>query len=88
MNDRICVKRLEVPQDSKIHRPEIADSGPWRGEILSVGPGKRGKKGKRIPLDCKVGDIIRFSGLNDYDEDGILMLQEKDILLIEEGVNA
>ena len=31
------------------------------GIVLAVGPGKRNSDGKRIPLDVKPGDKIRFN---------------------------
>lgn len=32
------------------------------GKVLAVGPGRRAKKGARIPCDVKIGDKVMFSG--------------------------
>ena len=31
-----------------------------RGRVLAVGPGKRNKKGNRIPIDVQVGELVVF----------------------------
>ena len=59
LHDRILVKRLEGQQIAKsgIIIPDTAKEKPQEGEVMAVGAGKI-EKGKRIPLDVKVGDRI------------------------------
>jgi chaperonin GroES len=40
------------------------DQGSWGafGTVLAVGPGKRSKKGKIIPVGSKVGDRVLYGG--------------------------
>lgn len=33
----------------------------WRGKVLAVGPGSFCKKGKRVAMDVKVGDVVLFT---------------------------
>ena len=59
---------------------------PTLGTIVSVGPGKRDKKGRLKPLDVKPGDKIKF-GAGDYlkfpeyweGNEKYLVLQEDDV---------
>jgi co-chaperonin GroES (HSP10) len=39
-----------------------------RGIVLAVGPGKVGKKGGRLPMDCAVGDTVLFYELAELHE--------------------
>ncbi len=41
--------------------PDTAKEKPQEGKIVAVGPGKRDKDGKLIPLDVKAGDRILFA---------------------------
>ena len=66
-----------------------------RGEILAVGPGKRNKKGRLIPLDAQVGQVVAF-GDGNFDfypkfyegNECFRIIQEADITHIEENENA
>lgn len=62
-----------------------------RGEVLAVGPGKRDKKGRIVPLDTKPGNIIHF-GNGNFDfypkyyegNECLRLIQEADVAYIEE----
>lgn len=65
------------------------------GTIVAVGPGKENKRGVRMPLDAKVGEVVRFGEFKnmypEYHEDGekFLIIQEADIAgIVEEQSNA
>jgi len=86
LHDRVLVRRLEEHSKTKggIIIPDTAKEKPSQGEVIAVGPGRRGDDGKIIPLDVKKGDRILFgkwSG-NEVKVDGeeLLIMQESDIL--------
>ena len=85
LNDRILVKRLPLPeQDGLIIAPEIGREPSFRGKVVSVGPGKRGKHAQRIPCDVLPGDVVLFGKYTDFDRDDLVMIQEGDIRYIEQ----
>ncbi len=61
LHDRILVARLEAKEVAKsgIIIPDTAKEKPQEGEVVAVGPGKI-EKGRRVPIDVKVGDRILF----------------------------
>jgi chaperonin GroES len=61
LHDRVLVRRLEEKETARggIIVPDTAKEKPQEGEVMAVGAGKM-EKGRRIPLDVKVGDRILF----------------------------
>jgi len=61
LHDRVLVRRQEEKEAAKggIMIPDTAKEKPQEGEVVAVGVGKM-EKGRRIPLDAKVGDRILF----------------------------
>lgn len=53
------------------------------GVVVAVGPGKRNRNGRRIPLDIREGDRIAFGEFTyrEHQEDGkrYLLMQEADV---------
>ncbi|MBW1813245.1 MAG: co-chaperone GroES [Deltaproteobacteria bacterium] len=86
LHDRILVKRVEEETTTKggIIIPDSAKEKPAEGKVISVGNGKIGEDGKRIPLDIKKGDRILFSkyGGTDVkiDNEEYLIMREEDVL--------
>ncbi len=86
LHDRVLVRRLEEEETAKggIIIPDTAKEKPHEGEVIAVGNGKM-EKGRRIPLDVKVGDRILFGKYtgNDIKIDGqeYLILREEEILV-------
>ena len=86
LNDRVLVKRLEEEEKTKggIIIPDSAKEKPAEGEVVAVGPGRLDDKGKRVPVELKVGDRVLFSkyGGTDVKLDGqdYLIMREDDIL--------
>lgn len=64
LHDYIVVRPIQRKQSDVIE--VISHEKHCRGEILAVGPGKVDKKGRRWPLDAKVGQFIIF-GNGDFD---------------------
>ncbi len=85
LHDRILVRRLEEKETAKggIIIPDTAKEKPQEGEVMAVGAGKI-EKGKRVPLDVKVGDRILFGKYtgNDItiDDQEYMILREEEIL--------
>ena len=87
LGSRILVQRQEVKTTKGgIILPDSAQQKPKQGIVLAVGPGKVDEKGRKIPLDVKVGDEVLFStyGGTEYkmDDQDYLILAEDDILAV------
>jgi chaperonin GroES len=91
LHDRVLVRRLEEKETAKggIIIPDTAKEKPQEGEVMAVGTGKV-EKGKRVPLDVKVGDRILFGKYtgNDItiDDQEYLILREEEILAKVSGM--
>ena len=90
LQDRILVKRVEEEEKTKggIIIPDTAKEKPGEGKVVSVGNGKMGDDGKRIPLEIKKGDRIlfgKYSG-SDVKIEGkeYLIMREDDVLCVIE----
>ncbi len=92
LHDRVLVRRLEEKETAKggIIIPDTAKEKPQEGEVMAVGAGKI-EKGKRVPLDVKVGDRILFGKYtgNDItiDDQEYLILREEEILARISGIS-
>jgi chaperonin GroES len=60
------------------------EKSTW-GQVVAVGPGKRGKHGELIPCDVREGDVVIFGPYNDLEMEDLVMIQEADIRLVVEG---
>jgi chaperonin GroES len=91
LHDRVLVRRLEGKETAKggIIIPDTAKEKPQEGEVMAAGTGKF-EKGKRVPLDVKVGDRILFGKYtgNDItiDDQEYLILREEEILAKVSGI--
>ena len=85
LHDRVLVRRLEEKEIAKggIIIPDTAKEKPQEGEVMAVGAGKI-EKGKRVPLDVKVGDRILFGKYTGsditIDDQEYMLLREEEIL--------
>lgn len=87
LDDRIVVRPGESEEKtaSGLVIPDTAKEKPQQGEVLAVGPGRRGEHtGEIIPLDVKVGDTVVYSkyGGTEITVDGedLLILSSRDVL--------
>jgi len=91
LHDRVLVRRLQKKETAKggIIIPDTAKEKPQEGEVMAAGAGKF-EKGKRVPLDVKVGDRILFGKYtgNDItiDDQEYLILREEEILAKVNGL--
>ena len=85
LHDRVLVRRLEEKETAKggIIIPDTAKEKPQEAEVMAVGAGKI-EKGKRIPVDVKVGDRVLFGKYTGsdikIDDQEYLILREDEIL--------
>jgi len=91
LHDRVVVRRLEEKETAKggIIIPDTAKEKPQEGEVMAVGAGKM-EKGRRIPLDVKVGDRILFGKYTGseikIDDQEYLIFREEEILAKVSGM--
>ncbi|MCL5807766.1 MAG: co-chaperone GroES [Deltaproteobacteria bacterium] len=91
LHDRIVVARIESEEKTAggIIIPDTAKEKPQEGRIIAVGPGKRDKDGKLIPLDVKAGDRVLFAKWagTEFKLDGKehMIMKEDDILGVIES---
>ena len=86
LGNRVVVEPIEQEDVTTggIVLPETAKEKPQKGNILSVGPGERDDKGKYIPMDISVGDVVLFAKYSGteikVDNKKLLILRDSDIL--------
>lgn len=92
LGDRVVVLPAEKGGEKKLASgiiiPETVDKEKLlKGEVISVGLGRRNDEGKHIPIEVKPGDTVLFK--KPWDEpikvDGVeyYVLPESDIILIQ-----
>src|SRR5438874_10781727 len=82
LHDRVLVRRLKEKETAKggIIIPDTAKAKPQEGEVMAVGAGKM-EKGRRVPLDVKVGDRILFGKYTGSD----IKIDDQEYLIFREG---
>ena len=86
LGNRVVVEPIEQEEVTAggIVLPETAKEKPQKGNVLSVGPGERDDKGKYIPMDVAVGDVVLFAKYSGteikIDGKKALILRDSDIL--------
>ena len=88
--DNVLVKPLEEEAKTPggILLPDTAKEKPQVGKIMAVGPGSSDDKGKKVPMQVKVGQKVVYKkwGGNEIrvDQEEWLLVEQKDILAIIE----
>ena len=92
LGDRVVVRPSEKEGEKKLASgiiiPEAANKEKLlKGEVITVGPGRRNDAGERIPIEVKEGDTVYFKKpwdepikINDVE---YYVMSESDIILIE-----
>lgn len=85
--DRVLIKGSDPEEKLKsgIIIPDTAKEKPTKGQVISIGPGK-----KEIPTTAKVGDTVlygKYSGTEveievEIEDEKYLIMREDDILAI------
>ncbi len=88
LHNRIIVERSTEGEQKQgsIIIPDSAKEKPQQATVISVGPGKINKDGKRIALDVEAGDVVligKYAG-NEVTVDGsdYVILTEDEVLAI------
>ena len=88
LHNRIIVERATAGEQKQgsIIIPDSAKEKPQQATVVSVGPGKLDKDGKRQPLDVKAGDKVligKYSG-SEVSVDGkdYVILTEDEVLAV------
>jgi chaperonin GroES len=88
LSDHILVEpvREEKKKGGIILPDTIEKERSEKGKVIAVGPGKRDKDGKYIPIDAEKGDVVLFTKYspNEVKVDGkeYLIIREDDVLAI------
>jgi chaperonin GroES len=88
LNDRVMIERDEAEERTSggIVLPDKAREKVNRGKVISVGPGKLDKEGRRIRMTVKAGDhvLINKYGGEEFKVEGheYLLIREDDILAL------
>ncbi len=88
LSDHVLVEpvREEKKKGGIILPDTVEKERSEKGKVVAVGPGKRDKDGKRIPLEVKKGDVVIFTKYspNEVKMDGkdYLVIREDDILAV------
>lgn len=90
LGDRILIKRIDEAEQvsGSIIIPDTAKEKPQQGEVIAVGPGRRGDDGDLIALDVQPGQTVlvgKYAG-NEIEVSGeeFVILSEDDVLGILE----
>jgi chaperonin GroES len=91
LRDRVLVEPAEeadLVKKGGIIIPDAAKEKPQEGKVIAVGPGKRDKDGKLVPMEVKKGDNIlmpKYGGSEvKIDEKEYKIISEEDIVAIIE----
>jgi chaperonin GroES len=91
ISDHILIEPIKEEEKTKtgILLPDTAEKErPEQGKIIAVGPGKKDKQGKLVPLEVKPGDKVLFTkyGPNEIkvEDKEYLIAKEEDILAVLE----
>lgn len=86
LDDRVLVRPIEDAGVTKggIHLPDNAKEKPVKGVVISVGPGKKGERGERIPISVKKDDVVIYSKYAGTDikveDENLILLREADLV--------
>ena len=81
--DRVVVKPAPAEEKTKggIIVPDTAKEKPVLGEVVAVGPGKRGDDGKLVPMEVKKGDKVLYGKYSGTE----VTVEGKDYLIMRES---
>ena len=86
LEDRVVIFQADEAEAMRggLYIPDTAKEKPTQGEVISVGPGRLTDKGKRIPMDLKVGDQViygKYSGTPFMlDGEEVIIIKASDVL--------
>lgn len=90
LGNRVLLHRLDPEETLKggIILPESAKKKQEQAAVIAVGPGKKDKEGKLVPMPVKVGDIVlmeKYSGQDvTVDDEEFVIVKADDLIAIVE----
>ena len=87
-HDRVVIKLIMEgeSQHGSIIIPDMGKERPFKGEVISVGPGRNTEYGSVIKPTCKVGDIVlipQFGAQSvSYNNEEYYITRDSEILAI------
>ncbi len=86
LGDRVIISPIEPKEVVKggIIIPDSAKEKPMQGKVVAAGPGALNKKGERLPMDVKEGDVVlygKYSGTEvKLDDEKYIIMHQEEIL--------
>ena len=86
LGDRVIISPIEPKEVVKggIIIPDSAKEKPMQGKVVAAGPGALNKKGERLPMDVKKGDVVlygKYSGTEiKLDDEKYIIMHQEEIL--------
>ncbi len=91
LSDHILIEPIKKEEKTKagILLPQtVGEERPAQGKVIAVGPGKKDKEGRVVPMGVNAGDMVLFTkyGPNEikFNDKEYLIAKEEDILAIIE----
>jgi len=91
ISDHVLIEAIKEEEKTKtgILLPDTAEKErPEQGKVIAVGPGRKDKTGKYIPLEVKAGDQVLFTKYGPteikVEDKEYLIAKEEDILAVLE----
>ena len=83
LGDRVLVKASDEAEEERggIIIPDTAKEKPQQGEIIAVGPGKRGDNGELLPMNVSEGDLVLYGKYGGTE----VKLDGEEYLIMSEG---
>lgn len=88
LGNRVLLRRLEAEETLKggIILPDSAKKKQEQAEVIAIGPGKKDKDGKLVPMPVKVGDVVlmdKYSGQEvTIDDEEFVIVKTDDLIAI------
>lgn len=88
LNDRVVVRPMDETEQmyGTIIIPDLGKERPEMGEVIAVGPGRLSEFGHKIPVNCKVGDIVLIPKIGsirvEFDSIEYFIIPDKEILAV------
>lgn len=91
ISDHVLIEPIKEEEKTKtgILLPDTAEKErPEQGKVIAVGPGRKDKQGKYVPLEMKAGDKVLFTKYGPteikVENKEYLIAKEEDVLAILE----
>ena len=85
MGDKVVLKAtVETMSSGGVIIPDLAQENTMVAEVIAVGPGGIGPDGKRIPMECSIGDKVVFAKFAahrfEFEDQEYIVMREADMM--------